>query len=230
MVYKGRVMLYNNLMTEIKKRKRTKNTIVDNAKFTEAIIEHTEKVKAVKAHNEANPESEKALPQIGEYIGKSLLDLCEGMARRPNFSKYSFRDLMIGDAIEDCIKAVSRGNFDPSTAPLPEEGKKPKKPNAFSYFSTCAYWAMVRRIQKEAKEAKGKFELINSLGVENFIAEGDAAARSAIQSTVNKLRGSYSEVDSNKEKAKTKHYGWGAPRSRGRKVKTTEPTLTDFMD
>ena len=121
---------------------------------------------------------------------------------------------MVGDALEDCLKAVSRGNYDATAA------TRSKKPNAHGYFSQCAYWAMVRRIQKQEKEEKGKANLINSLVIEQFIAPGDTESRKAVQATLNKLRNSYSEQAQKKEKNKTgKHYGWSAPKSRGNRRK-----------
>ena len=186
-----------------------KKQIVDSVKFTTAILEHTKALKEAKA-KDLPP------PRISEYIGKSIIDLCEGISRRPNFIGYSYRESMVEDAIENCVKVVSRGNFDPDLS----DTTKPK-PNAFNYFSTCAYWAMVRRIQKEQKEERKKLDLINSLAIENFITEGDYATREHVSQTLNKLRSTYSIVDDKKSKSKTKHYGFGAPKSRGRKKKKT---------
>jgi len=208
-------------------KKAKKKKLIDNEKFTAAVIAYSQLIKKIKAENEDIainrrnvPPTE--LPKIPHYIGDCIWKLCESLSRRPNFSQYSFRDQMVSDAIEDCIKAVSRGNYDPDAA------TRSKKPNAHAYFSQCAYWAMVRRIQKEEKEVQTRINLINSHQFGEFIASGDTESRDAVNSTIEKLRGSYGEVSLKKEKASGKHYGWSAPKSRGRRAK--KKSLEQFME
>lgn len=208
-------------------KKAKKKKLIDNEKFTAEVIAYSRLIKQIKAENEDIVENQRNVPQtelpvIPQYIGESIWKLCDSLARRPNFSQYSFRDLMIGDAIEDCIKAVSRGNYDPNAE------TRSKKPNAHAYFSQCAYWAMVRRIQKEEKEVRTRMNLINSHQFGEFITAGDSESYNAVQATVEKLRGSYSEVAKTKAKASGKHYGWSAPKSRGKRAKSK--SLEQFME
>ena len=45
-------------------------------------------------------------PQITEYIGECFILIAERLSTRPNFINYSFRDEMVGDAIENCLIAA----------------------------------------------------------------------------------------------------------------------------
>lgn len=74
----------------------------------------------------------------GEYIGKCIIDICNNLAHKTNFIGYTFKDEMIEDGIENCVKAAK--NFDPELSN-----------NAFGYFTQVSFHAFVRRIKKEAK-------------------------------------------------------------------------------
>lgn len=78
-------------------------------------------------------------PKIPDYIGACILQICNKLSFKSNFINYTYRDEMIGDAMENCI--VSIKSFDPD-----------KSNNPFAYFTRIAYNAYVRRIQKEQKQ------------------------------------------------------------------------------
>lgn len=78
-------------------------------------------------------------PQVPKYIGESILLICNNLAKKPNFSGYTYKTDMIADAIVDCIAAVD--NFDPE-----------RTNNPFAYFTQIAWNAFIRRIQKEKKQ------------------------------------------------------------------------------
>jgi len=78
-------------------------------------------------------------PQVPNYIGQSILLICNNLAKKPNFSGYSYKQEMISDGIIDCIAAVD--NFDPD-----------KTNNPFAYFTQIAWNAFIRRIHKEKKQ------------------------------------------------------------------------------
>lgn len=114
------------------------NHYVDNEKFLQALIDHTNERK--KAEAEGRPE-----PQISNYIGECILKISENISHLPRFSMYSFREEMVGDGIENCLRYYR--NFDPTVSK-----------NPFAYFSQISYWAFVRRIKKEKKELYGKYK------------------------------------------------------------------------
>lgn len=80
-------------------------------------------------------------PKIPEDIGQSILLICTNLTKKGNFSGYSvqYKQEMVSDAVMDCISAIS--NFDPD-----------KTNNPFAYFTSIAWNAFIRRIQKEKKQ------------------------------------------------------------------------------
>jgi len=83
--------------------------------------------------------NEKIKPQVSNYIGQSILLICNNLAKKPNFSGYTYKQEMISDGIIDCIAAVD--NFDPE-----------RTSNPFAYFTQIAWNAFIRRIHKEKKQ------------------------------------------------------------------------------
>ena len=81
----------------------------------------------------------KEKPKVSDYIGQSILLICNNLAKKPNFSGYTYKQDMISDGIIDCIAAVD--NFNPD-----------KTNNPFAYFTQIAWNAFLRRIQKEKKQ------------------------------------------------------------------------------
>jgi DNA-directed RNA polymerase specialized sigma24 family protein len=102
-------------------------------------------------------------PKLNNYLGNCFYLLCERLSYRPNFINYSFREEMVGDAIENCLSAVD--NFDPNE----------QKQNPFGYFSLIAWRAFVRRIQKEKKQTYIKHKAFQNSGLFDQLAYGDDA-------------------------------------------------------
>lgn len=116
----------------------------------------------------ANANGEKH-PPVTNYIGECFMKIAEHLSRKPNFINYPYRDEMISDGIENCL--LYAYNFDPS-----------KSNNPFSYFTQIIYYAFLRRIQKEKKQAYIKLKKIEMSDVdsqmkkwfrENFLKIGD---------------------------------------------------------
>ena len=80
------------------------------------------------------------------------MKIAENLSHKPNFLSYTFRDEMIGDAIENCLMYVD--NFDPK-----------KSNNPFAYFTQITYYAFLRRIQKEKKQLYVKYKSTEIAGV-----------------------------------------------------------------
>ena len=120
---------------------------LDNKQFLEHIktwrskCEFTEKKKPT-------PES----PRITNYLGSCVYLIATNLAKRPNFSNYSYKDEMISDAIENCL--LYFGNFSPE-----------KSNNPFSYFTQISYYAFIRRINKEHKQADIRKKAIMQTGI-----------------------------------------------------------------
>lgn len=78
----------------------------------------------------------KSLPQIPEYIGLCIDMICKKLGLKFNFIRYTYIEEMIGDARENCCAAVD--NFKPELYN-----------NPFAYFTTIAWNAFIRRIERE---------------------------------------------------------------------------------
>lgn len=92
--------VYNKDMTEIKpKRKPRGENYVNNKDFSQAVSEYAENVAAdIAAGKEPR--------RLTDYIGECLLKIANGLSHSPNFVNYSYREDMVMDAVENCVKAV----------------------------------------------------------------------------------------------------------------------------
>ena len=116
--------------------KRAKQHYVNNKEFSQAVVDYVNSV------NEAR-EQDKSEPNVTEYIGSCFLKIAEGLSHKPNFFSYTYREEMVMDAVENCIKAIM--NYDVQKA------TRTGLPNAFAYFTQISYYAFLRRIKgKEA--------------------------------------------------------------------------------
>lgn len=122
-----------------------KNHYINNADFLASMVEHRKNLK--KAKKEGGPK-----PKLPNYVGECFMKIAENLSHKPNFLSYTFRDEMIGDAIENCVMYAD--NFDPE-----------KSNNPFAYFTQITYYAFLRRIQKEKKQLYVKYKATETAGV-----------------------------------------------------------------
>lgn len=121
---------------------------VDNA----FMLEEIKKYRALRKENELNGLPE---PRIPEYLGECILKIANNLSLKSNFINYSYREDMILDGIENCIRCIN--SFDPD-----------KGSNPFAYFTQVIYFAFLRRITKEKKESYIKSRLIRDSFIESF--------------------------------------------------------------
>lgn len=119
---------------------------VDKQEFYDLIVER----KALIADHEAKGLDK---PKVNDKIGGMILAIATNLSFRYNFINYTYREEMVGDAIETCIRYVD--NFDPD-----------KGNNPFAYFTQICYFAMIRRINKEAKQSDIRKKWIEKLGTD----------------------------------------------------------------
>ena len=117
-----------------------KNHYINNKDFLKEMIAYRQSIS--KAKRKCLPK-----PKIPDTIAKCFMMIAENLSHKPNFLSYTFRDEMVADAIENCVMYVD--NFDPN-----------KSSNPFAYFTQIAYYAFLRRIQKEKKQNYIKFKSI----------------------------------------------------------------------
>lgn len=118
---------------------------VDNTELLAALIAHRKLVAKALARK-------KPMPKLSDYIGMCFYKIAEHLSRKPNFMAYTYREDMIGDAVENCLQYV--GNFDPA-----------KSKNPFAYFTQIIYFAFLRRISKEKKQLYVKYKATEQLGL-----------------------------------------------------------------
>ena len=130
---------------------------VDNKKFSLAVVEYVETV------NEAR-EADSEIPKVTDYIATCFMKISEGLSHRPNFVRYTYREEMVMDGVENCLRAINNYKIDTVT--------RTGNPNAFSYFTQICFFAFIRRITKEKKQQEIKFRFIEKMGIEDFAAMG----------------------------------------------------------
>ena len=95
---------------------------------------------------------------LPEYVGYCILEIAKRFASRPNFYNYTYRDEMIGDAIENCIQYMH--NFDPE-----------KSQNPFGYITQICYYAFIARITREKKQSYIKSKLISEMPFDSYASD-----------------------------------------------------------
>jgi hypothetical protein len=181
------------MTTKLKPKERPH--YVSNRDFSEAVYDYVLASNEAKEAAAANDTSEidPPHPQVTTYIGTCFLKICEGLGHRSNFIHYPFREEMVMDAVENCLKAIR--NYD--IAKVTRTGK----PNAFSYFTQIAWFAFLRRIAKEKRQLDIKSRLIARSGYEEFF-EGDTNGNDSgfndSAATVDRLRSYSNGVQENR--------------------------------
>ena len=145
------------VMTE-KIKPRDKPHYVNNRQFSYAVVDYVTEANASKEAGTKNP-------TVPDYIAICFMKICEGLSHKPNFVRYTYRDEMVMDGVENCLKAIYNYRIDAST--------RTGKPNAFSYFTQIAYFAFIRRIVKEKKQADIKFKFMEQANIEDFVSAID---------------------------------------------------------
>lgn len=141
-------MQYNNDTRSINPNPKKTIHYLNNAEFKEALAEYNRQCDAAGE-----------TLRVTEYIGKCIVNICNGLARRPNFAGYSWREEMVGDAIETCLLAVRKFDVERGTS-------------ALGYFSQIAWFSFLGRIARELKQNKIKREIVRYAGVDTFSLQG----------------------------------------------------------
>jgi len=159
-------------MTKVKPK--DKPHYVNNREFSDKVMEYAVEARACR-------NADKQVPIVPDYIAKCFIRISEGLSHRPNFVRYTYREEMVMDAVENCLRAIGNYNIETAT--------RTGKPNAFSYFTQICYFAFIRRITKEKKQQDIKFKFIEKMGIEDFVAMGmDGAGAEQTMAYVDTLR------------------------------------------
>lgn len=196
---------------EKKLKPREKPHYVNNKQFSQSVVDYVHSV------NEAREKMEDE-PIITEYIGTCFLKIAEGLSHKPNFVGYTYREEMVMDAVENCIKAIM--NYDIKKA------TRTGLPNAFAYFTQITYYAFLRRIAKEKKQQDIKEKYMDFAGASAFMDIGDHPDPNGI---VDRVR--YKSQQIRQRDEKIKEYGKELKkRSKKKQVGGLEKFLQYFIN
>jgi hypothetical protein len=184
---------------------------VNNADFSAAIVEYVARCNV--EVGKGNPK-----PQVTDYIAQCFLKISEGLSHKANFVRYTYREEMVMDAVENCLKAVDNYNLETAT--------RTGKPNAFAYFTQISWYAFLRRIQKEKKQQDIKLKYLTESDISLLLADEmqNDESLQATQSFVDSLKERI-EMVKDTDKA-VKEYGKEFRKKRRRRV---DSDLSDFL-
>ena len=157
---------------------------VNNKEFSLAVVDYCEKV------DKAKKQKSKKTPIVPNYIAECFLKIAEGLSHKSNFIRYTYREEMVMDAVENCLKAIK--NYDIETA------TRTGTPNAFAYFTQIAWYAFLRRIDKEKKQQDIKLKYMANIDYEDLVDNENSTEQSdeAGQFLVDTLRQKIDDIKS----------------------------------
>lgn len=156
---------------------------VNNKEFSQAVVEYVTRA------NKAEELGEE-IPKVTDYIAMSFLRIAEGLSHKSNFIRYTYREEMVMDAVENCLKAIRNYNINATT--------RTGMPNAFSYFTQICWYAFLHRIAKEKKQQDIKLKYISQSPFDEFaLSDADETSIAAAHMFVDQLKG---KIDQLKEK------------------------------
>ena len=132
---------------------------VNNKEFSLAVVDYCESAE------KARKQKSKNIPIVPDYIAECFLKIAEGLSHKSNFIRYTYREEMVMDAVENCLKAIK--NYDIKTA------TRTGTPNAFAYFTQISWYAFLRRIEKEKKQQDIKLKYIANIGIDELVDNQD---------------------------------------------------------
>ena len=196
------------------KSKRASIHYVNNREFSQAVVDYCTDVSTAK-------EASKDVPIVPDYIAQCFLRIAEGLSHKSNFIRYTYREEMVMDAVENCLKAIENYNIEAAT--------RTGNPNAFAYFTQISWFAFLRRIAKEKKQQDVKLKYLAQSGLEDYIISdtSDKASIQAVQAFVDTLK---DRIDKVKEKdSEFKEYAKEEKKRKKRAI-VVDSDLGDFLN
>ena len=193
--------------------KRSKNVhYVNNQEFSQAVVSYVGTVKKAK-------DTGKPIPVVTDYVATCFLRIAENLSHKSNFIRYTYREEMVMDAVENCLKAVENYDINAST--------RTGKPNAFAYFTQIIWYAFLRRITKEKKQQDIKEKYLSQSGIEAFLqAEGGEVSTSVVTNFVDTLKDRIDKVKN--YDADLKAFAQ-KQKTRKKRAVNVDSDLTDFL-
>ena len=149
-------MPFTSAYGTMKRTPKRSEHYVNNKEFLNALENYFAEVE--RAELEDKPK-----PQIPRYIGECFLKIANHLSYKPNFVNYMFKDDMICDGIENCVRYIN--NFNPE-----------KSKNPFAYFTQIIYYAFLRRISQEKKQLEIKNKILEKTNFDEVFDANDLDA------------------------------------------------------
>jgi hypothetical protein len=183
---------------------------VNNAQFSQSVVDYVTLVREAEKDN--NP-----IPIVPNYIAECFLRISEGLSHKSNFIRYTYREEMVMDGVENCLKAILNYNLETAT--------RTGKPNAFAYFTQIVWYAFLRRIAKEKKQQDIKMSYLSKVNVEDLMGAGEEDfvqtehIVEAIRQRIGRIRETDNQIKIYAKEEKQK-----------RKSKNQDSDLSDFLE
>ena len=193
--------------------KRASIHYVNNKEFSQAVVDY------VRVLNEAQSKEE-TLPVVPNYIASCFLKIAEGLSHKSNFIRYTYREEMVMDAVENCLRAIENYNVEAAT--------RTGNPNAFAYFTQISWYAFLRRIAKEKKQQDVKLKYLSQSGLEEYIAtnQDDSQSVQVVRAFVDQLK---DRIDKVKEKDSEVKIFAQEEKKRKKRVTSVDSDLGNFI-
>lgn len=183
---------------------------VNNREFSESVVNYCKTLQEAR-------EDGRQLPIVTDYIASCFLKIAEGLSHKSNFVRYTYREEMVMDAVENCLKAIENYDIEAAT--------RSGNPNAFAYFTQISWYAFLRRIQKEKKQQDIKMKYIAEADFSNFV--DDAGDDDYGQPFIEQLR---HRIDTVKDADNQfKDYMKEEKKQRKRRAVNVDSDLSDFL-
>jgi len=159
-----------------KMKPQDKPHYVNNKEFSLAVVDYCNRLQ------KAQKQKSKKIPIVDNYIAECFLKIAEGLSHKSNFIRYTYREEMVMDAVENCLKAIKNYDIDTAT--------RTGTPNAFAYFTQISWYAFLRRIDKEKKQQDIKLKYMANIDYDEVVdnANGNQQSDEAGQHLVDTLR------------------------------------------
>ena len=149
-------MPFTSAYGTMKRTPKRSEHYVNNKEFLQALEDYFAEVERAALNDQPKP-------QIPRYIGECFLKIANHLSYKPNFVNYMFKDDMICDGIENCVRYIN--NFNPE-----------KSKNPFAYFTQIIYYAFLRRISQEKKQLEIKNKILEKTNFDEVFDANDLDA------------------------------------------------------
>jgi len=194
------------------KAKKKNPHYVNNKEFSQAVVDYCIHVRECRATDDPPP-------KVPNYIARCFLRIAEGLSHKSNFIGYTYREEMVMDAVENCLRAIE--NYDPDVA------TRTGNPNAFAYFTQISWYAFLRRIANEKKQQEIKMKYLSQSTLNEYALNGqDDVANDIVKNFIDQLKSRIDKVKEKDQDFKT----YALEEKRKKRIFKVDSDLSRFME